>query len=204
MLRFDIPPVFSHVVRWEAFIVFSLCLLALLVSPWFLLVLPLQGMVKGFIGHHKCSSHQLWKKLFVAMGWQGKARQGRKCRRKNVCGQAAVYRQHGCAELVCVRQASVEGSGIGIAALFVSRMGVCLLRSLLGLQRLVSLLSAQRRLKTLRVQHAQGPHGSCIRYTSPRALLAIDCCRQPATAIDVEPTSPQRSALVTTTGKCAA
>ena len=32
MLRFDIPPVFSHVVRWEAFIVFSLCLLALLVN----------------------------------------------------------------------------------------------------------------------------------------------------------------------------
>ena len=30
-------------------------------------------MVKGFIGHHKCPSHQLWKKLFVAMGWQGKA-----------------------------------------------------------------------------------------------------------------------------------
>ena len=72
MLRFDIPPVFANVVRWEAFIVFALCLLALFVSPWFLAVLPLQGLVKGFIGHHKCPSHLLWKKLFVSMGWQGK------------------------------------------------------------------------------------------------------------------------------------
>ena len=72
MLRFDIPPVFANVVRWEAFIVFALCLLALFVSPWFLAVLPLQGLVKGFIGHHKCPSHLLWKKLFVSIGWQGK------------------------------------------------------------------------------------------------------------------------------------
>ena len=72
MLRFDIPPVFANVVRWEAFIVFALCLLALFVSPWFLAILPLQGLVKGFIGHHKCPSHLLWKNLFVSMGWQGK------------------------------------------------------------------------------------------------------------------------------------
>ena len=72
MLRFDIPPVFSHVIRWEAFIVFTLCLLALSVSPWFLAILPLQGLVKGFIGHHKCPSHLLWKKLFMHLGWQGK------------------------------------------------------------------------------------------------------------------------------------
>ena len=50
MLRFDIPPVFSHVIRWEAFLVFCLCLLALFVSPWFLAILPLQGLIKGFIG----------------------------------------------------------------------------------------------------------------------------------------------------------
>ena len=72
MLRFDIPPVFANVVRWEAFIVFALCLLALFVSAWLLAVLPLQGVVKGFIGHDKCPSHLLWKKLFVSMGWQGK------------------------------------------------------------------------------------------------------------------------------------
>ena len=31
MLRFDIPPVFSNVVRWEAFLVFFVCIFALLV-----------------------------------------------------------------------------------------------------------------------------------------------------------------------------
>ena len=71
MLRFDIPPVFSNVIRWEAFLVFCICLIALFVSPWVLLILPVQGFIKGFFGHHKCPSHLLWKTLFVKQGWQG-------------------------------------------------------------------------------------------------------------------------------------
>lgn len=72
MLRFDIPPVHANVIRWEAFLVCVLCLLALFISPWFLVVLPVQGLVKGFFGHHKCPSHNVWKKLFVQRGWAGK------------------------------------------------------------------------------------------------------------------------------------
>lgn len=72
MLRFDIPPVHANVIRWEAFLVFCLCLLALFVSPWFLIILPVQGIVKGFLGHHKCPSHNVWKALFVQRGWAGK------------------------------------------------------------------------------------------------------------------------------------
>ena len=90
MLRFDIPPVFANVVRWEAFIVFALCLLALFVSPWFLAILPLQGLVKGFIGHHKCPSHLLWKSF--SFPWAGKARkkmQAPKCLRANCCSSPA-------------------------------------------------------------------------------------------------------------------
>lgn len=72
MLRFDIPQVWSHVVRWEAFVTFSVCWLALFVSPWFMAVLAVQGAVRGFAGHHRCPSHLLWKRLFVRMGWQGR------------------------------------------------------------------------------------------------------------------------------------
>ena len=71
MLRFDIPPVFSNVIRWEAFLVFCICLIALFVTPWVLLILPVQGFIKGFFGHHKCPSHLLWKAIFVKQGWQG-------------------------------------------------------------------------------------------------------------------------------------
>lgn len=72
MLRFDIPPVHANVIRWEAFIVCCLCLAALFISPWFLVILPVQGFVKGFFGHHKCPSHKVWKTLFVQRGWAGK------------------------------------------------------------------------------------------------------------------------------------
>lgn len=72
MLRFDIPPVHANVIRWEAFLVFCLCLSALFVSPWFLIILPVQGLVKGFMGHYKCPSHNVWEKLFLQLGWAGK------------------------------------------------------------------------------------------------------------------------------------
>jgi hypothetical protein len=72
MLRFDIPQVWSNVVRWEAFVTFSLCWFALLVSPWFMAVLVVQGAVRGFAGHHRCPSHLLWKRLFMQLGRQGR------------------------------------------------------------------------------------------------------------------------------------
>lgn len=72
MLRFDVPRVWSNVIRWEAFVTFALCWLALLVSPWVLVLLAVQGAVRGFVGHHRCPSHLLWKWLFIAAGLQGK------------------------------------------------------------------------------------------------------------------------------------
>lgn len=72
MLRFDVPAVDANVVRWEAFLVCCASLLALFVSPWFMIAVPFQGLVKGFIGHHKCPSHQMWKSLFTSRGWDGK------------------------------------------------------------------------------------------------------------------------------------
>lgn len=72
MLRFDIPQVWSRVVRWDAFITFVLCWLALLVSPWFLVVLLVQGAVKGFAGHHRCPSHLTWRALFLRFGMAGR------------------------------------------------------------------------------------------------------------------------------------
>jgi Domain of unknown function (DUF4395) len=72
MLRFDLPRVWSQVIRLEAFLTFSICWLALFISPWFLTVLVLQGLVRGFIGHNKCPSHLLWKQIFQHLGWGGK------------------------------------------------------------------------------------------------------------------------------------
>lgn len=72
MLRFDLPRVPAHVIRWEAFVVHCLLWLALLVSPWFLAVTAAQGLIKGFFGHHRCPSHRLWRRLFESRGWGGK------------------------------------------------------------------------------------------------------------------------------------
>jgi hypothetical protein len=73
MLRFDVPQVWSGVIRWEAFVNFVVCWLALLVSPWILLLSAAQGLVRGFVGHHRCPSHLLWKRLL-----EGLRRAGRK------------------------------------------------------------------------------------------------------------------------------
>jgi len=60
MLRFDVPQVWSNVIRWEAFISFVVCAVALFVWPWAMVLLIVQGLVRGFIGHHRCSLHLLW------------------------------------------------------------------------------------------------------------------------------------------------
>jgi hypothetical protein len=72
MLRFDIPPVNSNVVRLEAFITFSFCLAALLGYPYLLPLLALMGLVRGFWGHYKCPSHRLFTKIMVRLNIAGK------------------------------------------------------------------------------------------------------------------------------------
>ncbi|TVQ41289.1 MAG: DUF4395 domain-containing protein [Wenzhouxiangella sp.] len=71
MLRFDVPSVPANVIRFEAFITFVVCWLALFVTPWLLALLAVQGLVRGFIGHHRCPSHLVWKKALSSRGWQG-------------------------------------------------------------------------------------------------------------------------------------
>ncbi|AWB33721.1 DUF4395 family protein [Orrella marina] len=63
MLRFDVPPVNSNVVRLEAFITFAFCSVALLGFPYLLPVLAVMGLVRGFIGHYKCPSHRVFATL---------------------------------------------------------------------------------------------------------------------------------------------
>ena len=72
LLRFDIPQVWSNVIRLEALVSTLVCVLALLVSPWLLGLLILQGAVRGFIGHHRCPSHLLWKAALARVGWSGR------------------------------------------------------------------------------------------------------------------------------------
>ena len=72
MLRFDLPPVRANVIRWEALITFAICCFSFFVFPWTMLILVVQGGVRGFLGHSKCPSHLLWKKIFEARQWAGK------------------------------------------------------------------------------------------------------------------------------------
>ena len=72
MLRFDVPPVWSRVTRWEAFISFAVCVLAWFTTPWLMAILVVQGFVRGFLGHYKCPSHRIWARLFEARNWGGK------------------------------------------------------------------------------------------------------------------------------------
>lgn len=72
MLRFDIPAVWSNVVRFEAFLTFVLCWLALCASPWLMAVPAVQGFVRGVFGHYREPMHGVWVKLFESRGWAGK------------------------------------------------------------------------------------------------------------------------------------
>ncbi len=71
MLRFDVPPVWSNVTRWEAFITFAVSLAALFYTPWIMAFLAVQGLVRGFIGHYRCPSHRLWAHLAERGSWGG-------------------------------------------------------------------------------------------------------------------------------------
>lgn len=72
MLRFDLPPVWSNVTRWEAFITFLICGASLLWTPWLMAILLVQGAIRGFFGHYKCPAHLAWVAGFEALGWAGK------------------------------------------------------------------------------------------------------------------------------------
>jgi len=72
MLRFDLPPVWSNVTRWEAFVNFVVCGASLLFTPWLMAILVVQGFVRGFLGHYKCPAHRVWAKLFESRRWGGK------------------------------------------------------------------------------------------------------------------------------------
>jgi hypothetical protein len=72
VLRFDIPPVNANVARFEAFITFLFCVIALLGFPYLLPVLALMGFIRGFFGHYKCPSHRLFTKIMTAMNIAGK------------------------------------------------------------------------------------------------------------------------------------
>ena len=72
MLRFDVPQVWSNVIRWEAFITFAVSIMALLVAPWVMLLLVAQSFIRGFIGHHRCPANLLWKKIAETKKWGGK------------------------------------------------------------------------------------------------------------------------------------
>ena len=63
MLRFDVPPVNANVVRFEAFITFAFCAIALLGFPYLLPLLAIMGFVRGFFGHRKCPSHIVFAQL---------------------------------------------------------------------------------------------------------------------------------------------
>ena len=72
MLRFDIPPVNANVARFEAFITFAVCVVALLGFPYLLPLLAAMGLVRGFLGHYRCPSHRLFSAVMNRMGIAGK------------------------------------------------------------------------------------------------------------------------------------
>lgn len=72
MLRFDLPRVWSHVTRIEAFSNFLVCAASLLWTPWLMLILVAQGFVRGFLGHYKCPMHRLLAWSAERKGWGGK------------------------------------------------------------------------------------------------------------------------------------
>lgn len=73
MLRFDLPRVPAHVIRFEAFLTCLVSLLALaLQQPWWMALLVLLGFMRGFLGHHREPLHRVLRQLAEARGWGGK------------------------------------------------------------------------------------------------------------------------------------
>ncbi len=72
MLRFDLPPVWSNVIRWEAFLTSAICLLALWLSPWMMFILVVQAFLRGFVGHRADPLNPMWVSLFKSLNLAGK------------------------------------------------------------------------------------------------------------------------------------
>lgn len=72
MLRFDLPSVWSRVTRLEAFVSFLVCLASLIFTPWLMLILVVQGFVRGFLGHYKCPMHRVLAWSLEARQWGGR------------------------------------------------------------------------------------------------------------------------------------
>lgn len=72
MLRFDLPRVWSHVTRVEAFVSFLVCVAALLWTPWLMLILVAQGFIRGVFGHYKCPMHKVLAWSLEQKNWGGK------------------------------------------------------------------------------------------------------------------------------------
>lgn len=71
MLRFDVPPVYSNVVRVEAFVTTLFSAIALMGFPYLMPVLAVMGLIRGFISHQRCPSHRLLTKWMVSKGVAG-------------------------------------------------------------------------------------------------------------------------------------
>lgn len=72
MLRFDVPRVWSNVIRFEAFVNHVVCWAALFASPWLMVIPMAQGLVRGFFGHRHDPLHRLWNRIAEARGWGGR------------------------------------------------------------------------------------------------------------------------------------
>lgn len=71
MLRFDVPPVYSNVVRVEAFVTTLFSAIALLGFPNLMPVLAVMGLIRGFVSHQRCPSHRMLTKWMVSKGMAG-------------------------------------------------------------------------------------------------------------------------------------
>lgn len=71
MLRFDVPPVYSNVIRVEEFVTTVFSAIALAGFPYLMPVLAVMGLVRGLIGHQKCPSHRMITKFMVGMNKAG-------------------------------------------------------------------------------------------------------------------------------------
>ena len=71
MLRFDVPPVYSNVIRVEAFVTTVVSAIALMGYPFVMPLLAVLGLIRGFIGHQKCPSHRLITKFMLRVNKAG-------------------------------------------------------------------------------------------------------------------------------------
>lgn len=73
MLRFDVPPVWSNATRIDAIVTFLISGAALVFGlPWLMLILAVQGLLRGFFQHRLCPMHRTVSAQLEARGLGGK------------------------------------------------------------------------------------------------------------------------------------